>query len=141
MANAVPGQPAAVNEGPNPLYHDGRTWLSFSASWCGTATYALGLLAYDSSGDPLQASSWTKSGPAFSAANSNYGTGHNCFFSSPDGTEVWNAYHATTNAAGSCGGDRYTMAQIVNFDGRGNPDLGIPIEGGQDFRVPSGDGA
>ncbi len=33
------------------------------------------------------------------------------------------------------------MAQIVNFDGRGNPDLGIPIEGGRDFRVPSGDGA
>lgn len=88
MVDAVRGQPAAVNEGPNPLYHAGRTWLSFSASWCGTATYTLGLLAYDGSGDPLQASSWTKSGPAFSAANSNYGTGHNCFFSSPDGRGV-----------------------------------------------------
>lgn len=140
MVDAVRGQPAAVNEGPNPLYHAGRTWLSFSASWCGTATYTLGLLAYDGSGDPLQASSWTKSGPAFSAANSNYGTGHNCFFSSPDGKEVWNAYHATTNPAGSCGGDRYTMAQIVNFDGSGNPDLGIPVEGGLGERVPSGDG-
>ncbi len=32
------------------------------------------------------------------------------------------------------------MAQIVNFDGSGNPDLGIPVEGGLGERVPSGDG-
>lgn len=89
MADPVAGQPGAVNEGPNALYHNNNTWLSFSASWCGTPTYSLGLLAYDGSGDPHDATSWTKSGPAFSSANGNYGTGHNVFFSSPDGTEVW----------------------------------------------------
>ena len=89
MGDPAPGEPAAVNEGPNPLYRGNRTWLSFSASWCGTPAYALGLLAYDGTGDPTSADSWTKSGPAFSSAHLNYGTGHNVFFSSPDGTEVW----------------------------------------------------
>lgn len=83
------GEPTAVNEGPNPLYHNGNTWLSFSASWCGTANYSLGLLAYDGSGDPLSEASWTKTGPVFQSGNSNYGTGHNVFFQSPDGTEIW----------------------------------------------------
>ncbi|CAL5874822.1 uncharacterized protein PFLUO_LOCUS9124 [Penicillium psychrofluorescens] len=141
MADGVSGEPVAVNEGPNPLYNNGNTWLSFSASWCGTPAYALGLLQYDGTGDPLQASSWTKTGPVFSSNNGNYGTGHNVFFSSPDGTQVWNAYHATTNPAGSCGGDRYTMAQIVNFDASGNPDLGVPVQGGSPIGVPSGDGS
>ena len=89
MGDPAYGEPAAVNEGPNALYRGNRTWLSFSASWCGTPAYALGLLAYDGTGDPTSAASWTKSGPAFSSAHLNYGTGHNVFFSSPDGSEVW----------------------------------------------------
>lgn len=89
MAEPKPDAPAALNEGPNPLYNNGRTWLSFSASFCGSPLYALGLLEYDGSGDPLDAASWTKTGPVFSAANENYSTAHNVFFSSPDGTEVW----------------------------------------------------
>ena len=68
MANQIAGKPAAVNEGPNPLYHDGNILLSFSASWCGTSTYSLGLLAYDGHGGPLDKSSWTKTGPALSSA-------------------------------------------------------------------------
>ncbi|XHG05687.1 hypothetical protein AWENTII_008903 [Aspergillus wentii] len=67
-----------VNEGPAPLYHDGKTWLAYSASYCWTANYSLGLLTYDGAGDPLEATSWTKSGgPVFISANGNYGTGHN----------------------------------------------------------------
>lgn len=65
-----------VNEGPAPLYHDGKTFLAFSASYCGTASYQLGLLTYEG-GDPLEKSSWTKTGPLFSSANGNYGTAHN----------------------------------------------------------------
>ncbi|KAH8203329.1 hypothetical protein TruAng_002525 [Truncatella angustata] len=86
--NSSPSSIVAVNEGPHPLYHGGEIWLSYSASYCGTPNYALGLLHY-AGGDPLQASSWTKKGPVFSQANGNYGTGHNCFFRSPDGKETW----------------------------------------------------
>ena len=89
QADPVPHFPKALNEGPNALYHDGKTWLSFSASSCGSPAYALGLLKYDGSGDPLKASSWKKSGPALKSANGNYGTGHNVFFESPDKNEIW----------------------------------------------------
>lgn len=52
-----------------------------------------------------------------------------------------NGFHATTNSAGSCGGDRYTLAQPVNFDANGNPDLGTPVAKGTQINVPSGDGS
>lgn len=72
-----------------PLYYKGDIWLSYSGSHCMTPNYGLGLLRYNG-GDPLQRSSWDKDGRKyFSQANGNYGTGHNCFFSSPDGTQVW----------------------------------------------------
>ncbi|KAL5321219.1 hypothetical protein ACEPPN_012032 [Leptodophora sp. 'Broadleaf-Isolate-01'] len=132
----VSGSP--VNEGPHPLYHNGEIWLSYSGSFCGTPNYALGLLKYNG-GDPLLRSSWNKTGPVLSQANGNYGTGHNCFFSSPDGTEIWNAFHATSNSGGSCGGDRYTMAQIVTFDDSNTPMLGVPQPLDSQLVAPSGE--
>lgn len=73
-----------VNEGAAALYHPptGRTWLSFAASFCWTPQYSLGLLEYDGVGDPLDAASWNKTGPVFSTANGNYGTGHNRYVAS-----------------------------------------------------------
>lgn len=65
-----------VNEGAAPLYHNGRIFLAYSASFCWTPSYQLGLLTYNG-GDPTLMSSWTKTGPFFSSANGNYGPGHN----------------------------------------------------------------
>jgi GH43 family beta-xylosidase len=65
-----------VNEGPAPLYHDGKIFLAYSASFCWTPSYQLGLLTYNG-GDPTLMSSWTKTGPLFSSANGNHGPGHN----------------------------------------------------------------
>lgn len=66
-----------VNEGPAAMYWGGKTYLTYAASDCWTTSYQLGLLTYKGSGDPLLASSWTKSGPVFSSANGNLGTAHN----------------------------------------------------------------
>lgn len=66
-----------VNEGAAAMYHGGKTFLAYSASFCWTSSYQLGLLTYKGSGDPTEANSWTKTGPHFSSANGNYGTGHN----------------------------------------------------------------
>ena len=67
-----------VMEGAAPLYGPGnKTYLAYSASFCWTSSYQLGLLTYKGSGDPTLTSSWTKTGPVFSSANGNYGTGHN----------------------------------------------------------------
>ena len=67
---------AKVNEGPAAMYHGGKTYLTHSASYCWTSSYQLGLLTRNG-GDPLSSSSWAKTGPVFSSANGNYGTGHN----------------------------------------------------------------
>ncbi|KAK7511958.1 arabinofuranosidase [Phyllosticta citriasiana] len=128
-----------VNEGPAAMYHGSKTYLAYSASYCWTASYQLGLLTWDGSGDPTSASSWAKSGPVFSSANGNYGTGHNGFFTSPDGTEIWNVYHATSNSAGTCDGNRYTSAQIVNWNSDGTPDFGTAVALGKVLTGPSGE--
>ncbi|KAJ0114086.1 hypothetical protein J7T55_007920 [Diaporthe amygdali] len=129
-----------VNEGPAPLYHDGKTFLAFSASYCGTASYQLGLLTYEG-GDPLEKSSWTKTGPLFSSANGNYGTAHNGFFNSPDGTETWNVYHATSISTGHCGRERYTMARSVAWGADGQPIFGQAETLGTQLVGPSGEPA
>lgn len=136
--------------------------IVYSASDCWGASYQLGLLTYAGSGDPLQASSWTKKGPVFSSANGNYGTGHNgyvpssssssslapcqiadsgSFFTSPDGTETWNVYHATANSQGACDSNRYTMAQEVNWNSDGTPDFGKAPALSTVLQGPSGEPA
>ncbi|GAB7362679.1 hypothetical protein MBLNU230_g2988t1 [Neophaeotheca triangularis] len=130
-----------VNEGAAALYHapTGRTWLSFAASFCWTPDYSLGLLEYDGCGDPLDRNSWTKTGPVFSSANGNFGTGHNSFFMSPDGTEVWSAYHSTPDPEGNCGSIRWSNALPVRFDAEGTPDFGEAPPANQTMRGPSGE--
>lgn len=64
-----------------------------------------------------------------------------CFFLSPDGTETWNVFHAENqHTQGSCGNDRYTMAERVYFNGTDD----MPIfEQAQDLstvqQAPSGE--
>jgi hypothetical protein len=133
------GQP--VNEGPIALQHDGRTWITYSASFCGTADYQLGTLEY-TGGDPVLAASWQKSdGPVFSQANGVYGSGHNDFFTSPDGTETWNLYHANARPDGGCSRERSARAQMVTWDAAGEPDFGIPQATSTAIAVPSGENA
>ncbi|WP_405729607.1 family 43 glycosylhydrolase [Streptomyces sp. NBC_00028] len=132
-----------VNEGPEPLYHNGRTFLTFSASSCQTADYKLGMLELTGS-DPLNASSWTKSSsPVFqrSDAAGVYGPGHNGFFSSPDGTENWIVYHANSSSSGGCGNGRTTRAQKFTWNADGTPNFGTPVALGTSLPGPSGESA
>ncbi|KAK4234442.1 arabinofuranosidase [Achaetomium macrosporum] len=132
------GSPPSVNEGAAPLYHYGRVFLAYGASFCWTSSYQVGLLTYNG-GDPTKSSSWTKTGPFFSSANRNYGPGHNAFFNSPDGKEVWNVYHATWIQPGACDGNRYTAAQKVNWRSDGTADFGQPQPTGTVLVGPSGE--
>ncbi|GAB7105382.1 hypothetical protein JCM4814A_36960 [Streptomyces phaeofaciens JCM 4814] len=134
---------APVNEGPEPLYHDGRTFLTFSASYCQTADYKLGLLELTGS-DPLNAASWKKTQtPVFQRndAAGVYGPGHNGFFSSPDGTENWIVYHANSSSGGGCGNGRTTRAQKFTWNADGTPNFGTPVALGTTLPGPSGETA
>ncbi|KAK4107199.1 glycoside hydrolase family 43 protein [Canariomyces notabilis] len=128
-----------VQEGPAALYHGSSIFLAYSASFCWTSSYQLGLLTYKGSGDPTLASSWAKSGPVFSSANGNYGTGHNGFFTSPDGKETWNVYHATAISQGACDGNRYTAAKRVDWTADGKPIFGRADRVGTVLAGPSGE--
>jgi GH43 family beta-xylosidase len=66
-----------VNEGPAVMEYNGRYFMAYSASYCWTVSYSLGLLTLKPGGDPLDRSAWMKSGPVFKTANGNYGPGHN----------------------------------------------------------------
>lgn len=84
-----------VNEGPAVIKHNGKIFLTFSAS--GTdALYCVGLLYADETADLLDASSWTKCPyPVFQSnpATGCYGPGHNSFTRSTDNSEDLIIYH------------------------------------------------
>lgn len=132
---------AHVNEGPTVLQHGGKTYIVFSVYGCASPDYALAMLTLTGS-NVMDPAAWTKSSSTIfsrSDANSVYGPGHNSFFTSPDGTEVWNVYHAVTSSAGSCDDDRSARIQRVDFRADGTPDLGVPAATWQTLSLPSGD--
>lgn len=63
----------------------------------------------------------------------------NSFFLSPDGTETWNVYHATSIQKGACDGNRYTAAKKVTWKADGTPDFGRADAVGTVLEGPSGE--
>lgn len=132
-------QQAAVNENPAILKKAGKTFLMYSASHCVSPNYAVGMLT-NTDGNYMNAASWVKtSTPVFqkSAANGVYGTGGCDFFKSPDGTEDWMVYHATSNANGDCGGGRSSRLQKITWNANNTPNFGVPAATTTDIYLPS----
>lgn len=117
-----------VAEGPTALYHNGKTFIVYSGSDTGNYNYCLGLLTYNGNGDPLQKSSWTKTGPVFqySTANGVYGPGRATFTISPDGKQHWMVYHAKSSSDYVYEG-RVTRAQPFTWNADGSPNFGTPV--------------
>jgi GH43 family beta-xylosidase len=129
-----------INQGPAALQHNGKTFIVYSASYCGSSGYKLGMLTY-LGGDPLLISSWTKSPtPVFQGTNEVFSPGHNTFFKSPDGTEDWIVYHANDSAGGSCDMNRTPRIQKFTWNNDGTPAFGSPVSPNTDLAVPSGEG-
>lgn len=133
-----------VNEGPEVLHRNGRTFVVYSGSGFTSPEYALGLLT-NCDGDLLHPQSWAKSPtPVFQAYRGDegkvFGPGHNGFFKSPDGTEDWIVYHAWDQPE-TKGQQRTARAQRFSWRTDGTPDFGRPIPPGIPLRVPSGEKA
>ena len=129
-----------VNEAPSVLTSGSRVFVTYSASGCWTPDYALGMLSADLGSDLLDPASWRKSpAPVLAPGGDSglYGTGHNGFFSSRDGSQTWLVYHAVTSPDGSCGADREVYAQPITFAADGTPELGTPSAA--PVPVPAGD--
>lgn len=134
-------QDRSVNQGPVALQHNGKTFVVFSASYCGGSGYKLGMLSYTGT-DPLRADSWTKSAnPVFQGTSGVFSPGHNTFFKSPDGTEDWIVYHANSSSSGGCDMTRTPRIQRFAWNDDGTPNFGSPVSTDADLIVPSGEGA
>ena len=143
----------AVNEAPAVLVRNGKVFLTYSAS-ATDASYSLGMLTASADANLLDAASWRKSlDPVFqsSAANGQYGPGHNSFTTTPDGKTDILIYHARNyrDIVGDSLHDpnRATRAQTIRWRADGTPDFGSPVaDRGQVaakplFRDPVFDGA
>jgi GH43 family beta-xylosidase len=131
-----------VNEGPQILKHGDKLFLVYSASGCWTENYALGMLTASASSNLLNSASWKKSEqPVFQQSREAraYGTGHNSFFRSPDGTEDWILYHANAKPGQGCGRFRSPRAQRFTWNADGTPNFGRPVPIGKRIRKPSGE--
>lgn len=132
-----------VNEGPEIIKHEGRTFIVHSASFCNTEDYKLAIVELTDD-DPLKAESWTKyDEPIFSKGNGVFGPGHNGFFNSPDGSEDWLIYHGNSSPTDGCSGTRATRAQPFTWhtegDKKGLPNFGKPMPDKKQIPVPSGE--
>ncbi|GAA4377489.1 glycoside hydrolase family 43 protein [Hymenobacter koreensis] len=134
--------PPYVNEGPEILKRNGKTFLVYSASFCGTDQYVLGMLTTSDTADPMNPAVWTKTPqPVFaqSPASRAYATGHNSFFTSPDGREDWLIYHANANPNEGCFDRRSPRMQKFNWNADGTPNFGTPVPIGVDIPNPGGE--
>ncbi|MFJ6530531.1 family 43 glycosylhydrolase [Streptomyces longwoodensis] len=138
--NADGGCPE-VREGPEFLYRNGRTWMTYSTCDTGKPDYQVWMMSLPSTADPLVAGNWVQhQGPVLSRADDRgvFGPGHHAFFRSPDGREDWIVYHAKTTSAYTYG-DRTTRAQKFSWRADGSPDFGRPLALGATQDLPSGD--
>lgn len=85
-----------VNEGPAVVHHDGKIYLTYSASATGEC-YCMGMLSIEETEDLLDPRAWKKERyPVLKtdAERGIYGPGHNSFVKSEDGKEDIMIYHA-----------------------------------------------
>jgi GH43 family beta-xylosidase len=131
-----------VNEAPNAIKRNGKTFIVYSASNCSTPDYALGMLT-NTNGNYTNTSSWSKSGtPVFSKVPEDgvYAPGSHAFFKSPDGSEDWMVYHATVNPAGVCDQNRNPRIQRIYWNSDNTIIFPRPASTNADLHFPSGDG-
>ncbi len=85
-----------VAEGPAVLKHDGRLFLTYSASATG-ACYCVGMMTASEEDDLLDPRSWAKSRMPVLCTDAEkgiYGPGHNSFVKSEDGARDMMVFHA-----------------------------------------------
>lgn len=159
---ACTGCSFAVNEGPTALYGPTSTFILYSASFCATKYYAIGMLEFKGTGSGMDAENnhesnqgqfpflWMKyprpvfSGDLFDhgSLSSNvsqhaFGIGHNQVTVSPDLSEQWMVYHAKTRLQEGPQ-DREARIQRFAWHADGTPNfLPGPLERGTLIQEPS----
>ncbi|MEO8623543.1 MAG: glycoside hydrolase family 43 protein [bacterium] len=129
-----------LEEGPEPLTHGSDTFIIYSTRESFLPDDRLGMLRLTApDADPLNPTSWIKSGPVFTGLPGGgvYGVGHASFTMSVDGKEDWIVFHAKSVAARGWN-DRVIRMQRFGWQRDGSPDFGNPAPNGVPVPVPSG---
>lgn len=136
------GGPPYIQEGQAILKRDDRLYIAYSGAGSWTPFYSIGLLELKEGGNPLEPDHWIKHEKPLMAMDEEaevYGPGHNSFTSSPDGSETWIVYHATSGIHDGWS-NRKARAQLVTWDDQGQPIFGQPLSLDTAIAVPSGEG-
>lgn len=131
------GQGRGLNEAPQVLQTDRRTFVLYScgASWL--PTYKLGRLELTGS-NPLDPHAWVKHDrPVFTSTEATFGVGHSCFVPSPDGLQLWHVYHAKRDR--QPGWRRSVFVQPMEIGPQGFPRFFRPIGPGVPLDRPAGE--
>ncbi len=131
-----------LQEGPQVLKRNGKTFIVYSASGSWTDDYCLGMLV-NTSGNFTNAAAWTKtSTPVFqSYSDPNggiFGPGHCSFTKSVDEAEDLILYHAAKFSG--AGWNRNVRVQRFSWNANDTPNFGTPIPTPISLTVPSGEG-
>jgi GH43 family beta-xylosidase len=125
-----------LNEAPQVLARDGRTFVVFSCGHALRPSYKLGLLELIAD-DPLDPNAWRKHPePMFTGTAVTFGVGHGVCVPSSDGEQWWLAYHAKINRQSNF--KRVVRVQPMRWAADGMPEFGAPIDAGVPLPVPAG---
>lgn len=129
-----------IVEGAFFLEKNKRLFIIYSANGCWSDNYCLGVLEH-LGGSLCDAANWRKhEKPIFVQGNGVYGPGHASFFKSPDGKEIWCAYHGMKEHNETAkSAPRYFNIQKVDFDKTGFPTMSLPTGYEVDLTPPSGE--
>ena len=130
----------AIVEGAFFVENKGRLFIIYSANGCWSKDYCFGIIEH-TGGDLCDAANWKKHPrPIFTHGNGVWGPGHASFFKSPDGSELWCAYHGLKDeneSVSPC--PRYFHIQKVEFDESGFPIESHPVGCEVTLPAPSGE--
>lgn len=123
-------------EGPAVLIRNGRVFMTYSTNST-DYKYCMGLLTAHADADLLDPKSWVKSPEPVLDTDEKagqWGPGHNCFTTTPDGKTDILVYHARNYKYDGKDplntGDRATRAQIIRWRADGSPDFSPPAPDG-----------
>lgn len=115
------------NEGPYPLFVDGKLYLTYSGGAAGGYSYVVGFLELEPGLDPLNPGNWVKSVCPESSSvmfSDREGPAHNSFFTGNDG-KIYFACHAQRIGEDN---RRNTSITRLHFSADGRPVLGLEPE-------------
>ncbi len=131
-----------INEGPFPIYRNGKVSLLYAANAAHLPDYCLGLLVCNDIKNIMKPSSWKKlDKPILTQKGNVIGPGHACIVPSPDNTEDWLVYHSKFDHDYTLPGGWNRVVNLLRITWKEDiiPCCEEPYQHGEPILAPSGE--